>query len=250
MSENDTAQDQGNLCKVIKVVPENQDTTSLYIEGFDEKLARRKPGQFITIRIMKPDGWSEPHPFTVASPPEDPTIRLTIKKEGNFTSAIPDLKPGTQVRCMGPLGQFCRDIDTNPVIVMIAGGVGVTPFLCVLRHFRYVRAGNSLTLFWVNKTIDDVFDYNEIKEMTRELKLDIVHCLSREDNVERHFQKQYPHVLYEKGRLNGDILMRHGITRSASFYLCGPPPMMETAIKELEAIGVNPVAIQSEKFTR
>ncbi len=93
---------------------------------------------------------------------------------------------------------------------MMAGGVGITPFLSVLRHFKNIKAGNKVTLFWANKAIADVFSSDEIEEMTQELSLTVVHCLSREDDVQRHFQQQYPHILYEKGRLSEDILKRYG----------------------------------------
>ena len=242
-------QDQKNIWKVIKVVPENHDTNSLYLEGPDHGFAGRKAGQYASIRIMRPDGWSEPHPFTISGAPEDPFVRLTIKKEGKFTSAIPDLKPGAPVKCMGPLGAFCKDIDAKPSIVMIAGGVGITPFLSVLRHFRNIKAGNRVMLFWSNKTMEDVFSADEISEMTGQLNLTIVHCLSREDDVQRHARQEFPGVIFEKGRLSQDILRKHGVTGGAAVYLCGPPPMMESALNDMQGIGVSPDSVEREKFS-
>jgi ferredoxin-NADP reductase len=131
----------------------------------------------------------------------------------------------------------------------MAGGVGITPFLSVLRHFKNIKAGNKVTLFWANKAIADVFSSDEIEKMTQELSLTVVHCLSREDDVQRHFQQQYPHILYEKGRLSGDILKRHGVTKDATFFLCGPPSMMEAALKELDNLHVDPSAVKQENFT-
>lgn len=249
MPETNADQNQRHIWKVVKVVPENHDTHSVYLEGSDEKFAGRKAGQFVSVMIMRPEGWSEPHSFTMAGAPEDTLLRLTIKKEGPFTSGIPDLKPGTPVKCMGPLGIFCKDIDSKPVIVMMAGGVGITPFLSVLRHFRNIKAGNKITLFWVNKTIEDAFSSEEIKEMTRELNLAVVHCLTREDDVQRFLQQPYPLVFYEKGRLSGDVLKRYGVEKDASFYLCGPSPMMEAALKELGGLHVDPSAVKQEKFS-
>jgi NAD(P)H-flavin reductase len=242
-------QDRKNILKIIKVVPENHDTNSLYLEGPDHGYMGRKAGQYVSIRIMRPDGWSEPHPFTISGAPEDALLRLTIKKEGKFTSAIPELKPGAFVKCMGPLGVFCKDIDAKPVIVMLAGGVGITPFLSVLRHFKNIKAGNSVSLFWANKTKEDVFCSDEIMQMSQNLNLKVVHCLSRDDDVARYVQQQYPRVVYEKGRLTEDILKRHGVTKDASFYLCGPLPMMESALDDLQKVGVEPVSVEREKFS-
>lgn len=243
-------QEQKNICKVVKVVPENHDSNSLYLEGSDEGFMLRKAGQYASIRIMRPEGWSEPHPFTISGAPEDALLHLTIKKEGKFTSAIGDLKPGAPVKCMGPLGVFCKDIDAKPSIVMIAGGVGITPFLSVLRHFRNIKAPNKVILFWANKTSDDIFSSDEIKQMSRELSLNVVHCLSRDDDVNRYVDILYPNVFYEKGRLNEDILKMHGVGRDAAFYLCGPPPMMESALNDLQKLGVAPDTVEREKFSR
>ncbi len=243
-----TGQDQKNIWKIVKVAPENIDIYSLYLEGSDEKFAKRRAGQFVSVSIMRPDGWSEPHPFTIAGAPEDPILRLTIKKAGQFTSVIPDFKPGTEVRCMGPTGVFCKDIDTKPLVVMMAGGVGITPFLSVLRHFKNIKAGNIVTLFWVNRTMEDVFSTEEIRVMTMELKLTVVYCLSRADDVQGYYRQDYPGVFYEKGRLSGDILKRYVATKEASFYLCGPPPMMESALAEVGSLNVDQSAVEKENF--
>ncbi|PKN34977.1 MAG: FAD/NAD-binding family oxidoreductase [Deltaproteobacteria bacterium HGW-Deltaproteobacteria-19] len=248
MTTTEAGKEEKNIWKVVRVVPENHDVNSVFLEGADEKFSVRRAGQFASIRIPGPDGWSEPHPFTISAAPEDSLLRLTIKKEGAFTSAIPDLKPGTSVKVMGPLGVFCKGIDEKPEIVMIAGGVGVTPFLSVLRHFRNGKARNRVLLFWGNKTLSDAFCRDEIREMTRDLDLTVIHCLSREDDVGGYFDGQAPQLLYEKGRLSADTLKRHGATREAAFYLCGPPPMMESALKELEALGVDPATVEEERF--
>jgi predicted ferric reductase len=249
MSTPGSDQEQANMWKVVKVVPESHDINSLLLEGADDRFLSRKAGQYATLRIIRPDGWSEPHPFTISCAPEDAQLRFTIKKIGQFTSAIPDLKPGTPVKCMGPLGVFCRGIDAKPSIVMIAGGVGITPFLSVLRHFRNIKAGNRVTLFWSNKTIDDVVCADEIEAMTRSLALKVVHNLSRDDDVARHVKASFPDVSYEHGRLSADILRRHGASVDASFYLCGPPPMMESALQEIPSLGVDPATVEREKFS-
>jgi len=240
--------DGKNVWKVARVVPENGDVNSLFLEGGDDRFKKRAAGQYASIRIPSSGGWTEPHPFTISAAPEDPLLCFTIKKEGPFTSAIPDLKPGTPVKVAGPVGAFCRAIEERPEIVMIAGGVGITPFLSVLRHFRNAGAKNRILLFWGNKTMSEAFRLDEIGAMTRELDLTVVHCLSREESVEGHFDERTPRMLYEKGRVSADILGRHGVKPGAACYLCGPPGMMEATLKELEALGVDPASVQEERF--
>ena len=242
-------QDRKNVCTVIKVVPENQEINSLYLQTPDEGFGVRKAGQYATIRTMRPEGWSEPHPFTISGAPEDPFIRMTIKQEGAFTRAIPNLKPGDTVKCMGPFGVFCRDIDARPAIVMIAGGVGITPFLSVLRHFRNTHSNNAVTLFWANKGKDEIICADEIKAMTGELNLKVVHALSRDENAPAYYDPAYPRVIYEKGRLNPEVFNRHGVFAGPACYLCGPPPMMESALSDLNQLGIAPDTVERERFS-
>lgn len=237
-----------NIWKVLKTEPENRDVTSLYLEGDDERITKRRAGQWASIRVLRDDGWSEPHPFTISCAPEDEILRFSIKKAGAFTCSIPELSPGTPVRVEGPFGVFCRDIEKNPEIAMIAGGVGITPFLSVLRWFRNIRAKNRMALFWVNKTREDVFAAGELKEMTRDLTLTIIHAASRENDAEKYFQAEYPHILYMSGHLTREVLLEHLPLQGASFYLCGPPTMQEFMLRELEACGVDPKSVEKENF--
>lgn len=245
---------QDDELKIVKVEQENHDTTSIYFSGPDmERFKDRKAGQFAAIRIFQNGAWSDPHPFTLSCAPDEPTLRMTIKKSGAFTSGIPDIKPGTPIQCSGPYGQFCKDIGTSREVVMIAGGVGITPFLSVLRHFRQTGAGNEIVLFWANKTPDDAFAAQELEGLTASLKLHVVHVYSR---VAPEDQKPAPvfndgrpgRISIEYGRLDQTKLLRHIVSTDASFYLCGPPPMQQAVLDELSQCGVAPGKVQKEAF--
>lgn len=239
----------GKIWKVLKTEPENHDITSLYLEGDDKRLTKRRAGQWASIRVLREDGWSEPHPFTISCAPEDEILRFTIKKVGAFTSSIPDLQPGTEVKVEGPFGVFCRDIEKRAQIAMIAGGIGITPFLSVVRRLRNIHAKNRITLFWSNKTIEDLFAVDELKETTRDLNLTIICTISREKEVEKYFQDEYPRVLFLPGHITSQMLTEHLQFAGAFFYLCGPPMMQESVLKELEACGVDPNSVDREHFT-
>ena len=250
MKNADMNKESKNVWKVIKTEPENHDTTSLYLEGGNAKFSTRRAGQYASIRIMRADGWSEPHPFTISAAPEDQNLRLTIKKSGVFTTSIQDVQPGTPVKCAGPLGVFCKDIDTKDDIVMIAGGVGITPFLSVLRHFQNIDAKNSAILFWSNKTIEDSFAADELNVMTKELNLTVIHALTREENVQKYIQDAFPQVLYASERVGKELLQRYvdGIHK-ASIYLCGPPKMMDFVLEDLKNLDIDPKSVAMESFS-
>jgi len=233
--------------KVKRTERESEDVTSVFLDAPDKDSFReRKAGQFATIRVMGPEGWSEPHPFTISCSPEDKELRLTIKRAGDFTSAIQSIEPGSEVMFQGPFGRFLEGIDDQEEIVFIAGGVGITPFLSALRHFRDTDAPNRVTLFWANKTLDDAFNRGELEDMTRHMDLRVVHVLSREDPP-RHSEAE-GRVRFEKGHICRETLQRHTISPTAAFYLCGPPKMQEHVIEALKHCGVDQDKVHCEGF--
>lgn len=238
--------------RVVKVVKENQDISSVFIEGYAESFAKRQAGSFLTLKIMQNGEWSKPHPFTISCAPEDDLLRVTIKRQGEFTSRVHELEPGSPVLCAGPYGVFCKDIDSADDIVMIAGGVGITPFLSVLRHFRNTHARNRVVLAWSNKTLDDAFGLDELKEMTREIPLRVVHSLSREPegaDMSRYAEEPYPNVFYEPGRCTRDLLKKHLPASNPAAFVCGPPPMQDFVVGELSSLGFDPASVKKESFT-
>lgn len=241
--------DEDKDLSVVRVAPENHDTTSIVFSG--PGMARfkgRKAGQFAAIRVYRNGAWSEPHPFTLSSGPGDDALRMTIKKSGAFTATIPDIEPGTPIQCAGPFGKFCADIDEQARIVMIAGGVGITPFLSVLRHFKEIGATNEVLLLWSNKSREDAFAAPELQELSGMLNLRVVHVLTREKPEDLPTGHAGGAVSHESGRLDCAMLRRHLSWTDASFYVCGPPAMQEAVLVTLAQCGIAPDRIQKEAF--
>ncbi|HNY66708.1 MAG TPA: FAD/NAD-binding family oxidoreductase [Deltaproteobacteria bacterium] len=240
------------VATVVKVERENQEITSLTFDGFDESFKNRRAGSFLSLKIQIDGQWSKPHPFTISCAPEDPLLKVTIKKAGPFTQQVHQLQLGDQVILAGPFGLFCKDIETSDNIVMIAGGVGVTPFLSVLRHFRSAGIKKKALLIWSNRTLDDALALDELKAMTREFPLRVVHNLSRVeagDQLDRYVDSDFPEVRYEAGRCTKDIMKKHMDLDAPAVFLCGPPPMQEFILSELEALGIDQKSVKKENFT-
>lgn len=241
--------DEDKDLSVVRIAPENHDTTSIVFAGPGmERFKGRKAGQFAAIRVFRDGAWSDPHPFTLSSSPGDDALRMTIKKSGAFTSMIPDLEPGTPIQCAGPFGKFCSDIDERSHVVMIAGGVGITPFLSVLRYFKETSAANEVLLFWSNKTLDDAFAAAELAELAASLHLRVVHVLTRVQPEDMPGSSGAGEVSYESGRLDCAMVGRHLKWSDASFYICGPPPMQEAVLSVLDECGIDKNFIQKEAF--
>ncbi len=222
------------VCRVARVVPESHDTRSVYVNapGGLGNLACRRPGQFAMLRIPRGRGLSEPHPFTISGEPAEKELRFTIKEAGRFTREVHALEPGTKLRCEGPYGIFCSRAEDQASLALIAGGVGITPFLSLLRHFEASGRAVPTVLIWANKTSQDIFDREELEGMTRNMPLRVVHVLSREKEAPG-LQEPGNGVSFEHSRVTAEVLSRH-MSADQSFYLCGPPAMQAFVLGEIK----------------
>ena len=234
---------------VADVVRETNDTSTLVLERPQGPgpFEHRKAGQFAIIRVHDGRKWSQPHPFTISAPPHSDKLHFTIKAAGKFTSAIPDLKSGTKVLCEGPYGIFSMDFEKEDEIVMISGGVGITPFLSSIKHAVKVSAKSRFVLFCCNKTYDDIIAREELHSATNKIDLTIVHVLSKVRSGD--LPKEESNIRFESGYLTGRIVSKYLSNPNASFYLCGPPPMQAGVFKALkESLGIPSWRVRRELF--
>lgn len=124
---------------------------------------------------------------------------------------------------------------------MVAGGVGVTPMLSMLRYMADAGDGRKTTLVWSNRTEADIICREELEAIKGELKvLSIHHVLTRQGDFQGH-----------TGRLDTGVLkeLLSGCSRKAAVFICGPPPMMDAVCKALKRIGFKGHFIHTEKFS-
>lgn len=235
--------------QVSDVIMETRDTNTLVVSRPQGpgKFGERKAGQFAIIRVREGRRWSDPHPFTISSPPASPDLSFTIKSAGRFTSAIPSLKPGAPVLCEGPYGVFNVDFSNEPEVVMICGGVGITPFLSNIRHAVDIGADARITLLCGNRSVEDIIAVEELKAAVERIRLCVVHVLSKppHEGLPASSEK----IIFESGHIDGGILTRHIHSPEASFYLCGPPRMQDTVLLAMkDYMGIPKSAVKRELF--
>lgn len=236
-------------CLVSRVIPENHDTRSIYLKAHYglRDLAHRSAGQFAMLRIPRGGGLSEPHPFTISGGSAEKELRFTIKQAGRFTREIHEIETGSEVRCEGPYGVFCAGAEGLASLALIAGGVGVTPFLSLLRSLLSKNKGVPTVLIWANKTSRDIFAREELEAMTLKMPLQVVHVLSREKELPG-LQGSEENVGFEKGRVTAEVLDRY-LSADQGFFLCGPPAMQSFVLGEIKkAFGLRAREVSRELF--
>ncbi len=207
---------------------------------------RYNPGQFIFVTLLRRHGHSrEEHPFTISSSPADRScLSITAKESGDFTSTLGSTKPGDRAAVMGPFGRFSYTLlPSCDKYVFIAGGIGITPLMSMLRDMYLLEIKKDILLIYGNRTENDIVfsaELREISESGSSPDLRIIHLLSRPE----------PSWTGEKGHLDIDRLRKYvGDVSGKSFYVCGPPLMMNSAESILRQMGVRGSDIHMEKFS-
>lgn len=234
--------------RVIEVKPEADRVWTL---KFAPPEGRRRfdflPGQwqFVTLRRGRalPE---EEHHFTISSSPAQENYHTsTIKELGDFTGTIGQTKPGDLAVIHAPFGIFshARRPEVQD-LVYIAGGIGITPFMSNLRHMRDTRADKRVLLLYANRAEKDIAFRAELSEIEAgpSPDLNVVHVLSRPDD---DWQGESGHLDQEKLRR---LCGRERQDR-ATFYLAGPPGMLEAVISALRDLKVPDSRISVEYFT-
>jgi len=218
---------------VSAVVRESASVVSIYITGRNLDRFSVRPGQFMFFRFLHTDFWYQSHPFSLSRMPDGATLRITVKAVGDYTTELPQLPVGTRVLIDGPYGLFTQKVLAKEKVVMIAGGIGITPIRSLSEEL--VGAGKDVVLVYGNRTQSDIVFKQELEEISG---LSVVHVLSEEQQP----GFEYGRIDAEKlKRLVPDIAQRE-------VYLCGPVPMMNALIETLVSLGVPRSLIHHEKF--
>jgi len=191
------------------------------------------PGQATEISINK-TGWKDKkNPFTFTCLPNDDYLEFTIKtypSHKSVTNELLQLKKDDELILHDVFGA----ISYKGEGVFIAGGAGVTPFISI---FRYLQSKNEIgnnKLIFANKTKDDIILKDEFKQL---LGNNFINILSDEKVVG-----------YSRGIINAEFLKNQITAFDKIFYVCGPPPMMDSITKTLIALGADENSIIKEIF--
>jgi predicted ferric reductase len=234
----------GKPFRVVGVESEVPDVWTLTLKAPEGRSFHFVPGQFQFLRFHGADVPSEEHPFTIASSPaRSGRIGVTIKASGDFTAAIGRVRPGDRATVHGPFGRFSHTLyPEEGDLVFVAGGVGITPLMSMLRSMRDRSEARRVLLVYASRSPAHVLFAEELEAMRTGgyPALRVAHVLADAP----------PSWAGETGRLDADRLLRLcGSADGKAFYLCCPPLMMTTLIRELQRAGVSPRRIHADYFS-
>jgi predicted ferric reductase len=217
--------------QVREVNPVGEGLTEIVLHPLGRPFAYHA-GQFAMMHLETKDGWHR-HPFTLASSPNDPDVRVTVKALGDFTTHLQDaVRPGMPAVLSGPHGGFTHAKGTTEHQVWVAGGVGVTPFLSWLRSLDHHKPPGRVDFFYA--VADEAPYAEEIRAITQ-----------------RHPEVRL-HVV--RSQQDGRLTVAHAVEASGadpdelSVFMCGPEGMVSALQQGFRDVGVPQRRIFREYF--
>lgn len=232
---------------VVEVVQESPDVWTIKLRPQQgRRCCDYLPGQFHFLTLKRGRGLpAEEHHWTISSSPtEEGFITSTIKQSGDFTATIGQTRPGDTAAVLGPFGRFSYVLHpTERDLVFIAGGIGITPLMSMLRHMRDTRADRRVLLLYANSAQSDIVFRDELAAIKagESPRLQVIHVLSRPE-------AGWDGVTGRLDRAKVERLRGKDVADKA-YYVCGPPAMMTAMSDILQELGVAEAAIHMERFS-
>jgi ferredoxin-NADP reductase len=206
-----------------------------------------KPGQAIDLVLLDApaaDAPSARHTFSIVSAPfEDELVFATRMRDSAFKRTLGALPAGSPVAIDGPTGALTLHADHARAALFIAGGIGITPFVSMLRQAAHDGLQRRLTLIYSNRRPEDTAFLAELQQLERE------HAAFR--LVATMTQAREPSAAWSgnTGPIDAPLIRRAAAPLNAPiYYLAGPPAMVEAMRLTLNDDGVADDDIRSEEF--
>ncbi len=223
--------------RVQKVVVENNDCVSIYIQGRGLDSYKVKAGQFFILRFLDKQRWWQAHPFSLSCAPNEQYLRLTVKNLGDYTARVHEIIPGTRVVVDGPHGVFTPDQAITNKYLLIAGGIGLTPLMSIAQELA--KKNQDVIFLRGVKTQQDLILTHELNEIFKQSPNNRHDVLSHDET----WPGERGVIDLEKiERLAPDL-------RQRDVYVCGPDIMMKNILPALKLAGVPKQQIHFEKFS-
>jgi predicted ferric reductase len=228
--------------RVAELRQERGDTFTLAMDPVGHAGFRFRPGQFGWLTVRNSPFRITGHPFSFSSSAEAQggRVEMSIRKLGDFTSGINRIPVGQRVYLDGPYGAFTIGNPAD-MHVLIAGGVGITPMMSMIRTLADRGDRRPVVLLYGSKDWDSITFREELEAMKSRLDLTLVHVLSQ------------PPADWtgERGYVDAEVFRRHLPPPYASheYFICGPDVMMDSIENALEELGVPMSKYHSERYS-
>jgi ferredoxin-NADP reductase len=206
---------------------------------------RHRAGQHVDVRLTADDGYQAQRSYSIASAPEDEHLVLTVERleDGEVSPYLVDeLRPGDKLELRGPIGgYFVWEARLGGPLLLLAGGSGIVPLRCMLRHRAAVHSAAPTRLLYSSRSLAEVIYRDELARLGADDGVDVRFTLTRE---------QPPDWTGYARRIDGELLgeLAWPADEQPLTYVCGPTAFVETAANALVGLGHDPGRIRTERF--
>ena len=200
-----------------------------------------KPGQFFYVALKQDGKELNKHFSFSSSPTQDGFIEFTKRlTDHEFSTALKAAKVGDWARINGPYGEFTFEGE-YPKIALLAGGIGVTPFISICKNATDKNLASQITMFFGCRTEADIPFRQELETMQQANR-----------NLKLHFVVNQPGPDWKgaTGIITADMIKNElPDYKDTVFYTCGPPGMVAAMKALIESIGLTQTQLKLEYFT-
>jgi predicted ferric reductase len=218
--------------RVDKVLIEGPGIVSVIMRGRDLDDLGAQGGQFFGWRFMSKGHALISHPYSLSAAPTAHYMRITVKDLGDHSRSLADLKPGTRVFLEGPYGAFTAGRASRKHVVLIGGGVGITPVRALMEEFR---SGVQL---------DVIFRASKSEDLVLREEMDYLAAQS-EGSIRIHYLVGSRKIHPMDAKSLKALVPRFA---DSDIYICGPAPLVAAVHKAAEDLGVPKNRFHDEAF--
>jgi predicted ferric reductase len=220
--------------RVAAVHHEAAGVVSVVVTGRHLDELRTQPGQFFRWRFLTRELWWAANPYSLSAAPRSDSLRITVKAFGQHSAALAALTPGTRVMTEGPYGAMTPTRRTRRKVLLVAGGIGVTPLRAL---FEALPSGpRELTMIYRASAPGDVVFRDELTAIAAARAATLHVVTGRRDEL------GFDPLSAEALSANVADLAEHDV------YLCGPADMTASVVRALRRARVPRRHIHVESF--
>lgn len=229
---------QDNKLKIIEIIDETLDTKTFRVEIPPGKNIPFFPGQFFMVRFDDP---TFHRAYSIASSPTQKNhIDITMDLVGEFTHKLWETKVGDYLIFKGPYGKFYFSEEMNNDLILIGGGLGITPLMSIITYCNDKKLQNKINLIYSVKTPKHIVYNEEIKKIKDENKnFDYIITVTRPNNGDNWDGRT--------GRIDEDLLKENiKDIQNSLYFICGPLKFIKSTIAMLESLSVKKDQIKTD----
>ena len=199
-----------------------------------------KAGQAIDLIVG-----DDRHAFSLVNAPhENELVIATRMRESAYKRALGSLAPGAPAAIDGPFGSLTLHNKRSRAAVFVAGGIGITPFMSILREASRTRIDRPMALLYSNRRPEDAAFLDELQNIARaNPAFRLVATMTEAAKSSRRWEG-------ETRFIDADLLkVAAADLPEPIYYLAGPPAMVDAAQRALDAAGVDSDDMRTEAFS-